>query len=196
VQCAAERFDVLGVAGLLETRLSRTPRSWGALLESFPELQRRVSPGVKDLGSMSFAVLHRDPFTQGLVVLAAMSDCMAPAHLHVGRSGQLGEVTVTLAGTLEEPLAESTESIGPIGRGLSTCALWRPGTIHQPRADLWLGVYSQPGGSVLVSTLPKGELLEAYRVAVGDSEFLPPGWTEMSDEAARSWVAENLGFVL
>src|SRR3989344_4728447 len=144
---AAERGDIFGVAALLEKRMWRMPHSFADVLEDFPELSGWVSSGVgndngRRSGQMSYLPLSYDKTTRAAVVLAAMQVCWAPAHLHVGSPTGPGEVTVSLAGLLiERVCGGGGMAVAVVGAGLSSCARWGPGTIHQPAAPgFWCGV--------------------------------------------------------
>ena len=86
--------------------------------------------------------------------------------------------------------------VAVVGAGLSSCARWGPGTIHQPAAPgFWCGVYIQPFGMVIFPKLTKTQLLPAYQMTLGRPE-VPEDWEEMNDKNARLFVARTFGFHL
>src|SRR6185436_6881703 len=123
---AARVLGVNVVAGLVNDRVKKGElRTFDDVLERFPELRDGVRPGYlgDSDGLMSFCVLHRNPRTRGVIVLAAMWESVAPPHLHRG-----GELTIGLSGYLRDAVWKSDRfMLERVPQGVPSFT-WEPGS--------------------------------------------------------------------
>ena len=91
-----------------------------------------------DGGKLHQAVLARDP--TGAITVAAVLIGKAPRHLHPG-----GETVVTIAGELKDDNGGEPFVIAPGDKHV-----YAPGSIHEPSAEWWFGLFHQPQGSELI----------------------------------------------
>lgn len=175
----ARRGDILRVGDTLKKQIEEPINNFDDVLKTFPQLETNVQKGFNGLGRQSFLILEKNPLTVGTIVIAAMEQCMALPHFHVGREVHTyGEMIITLAGNLEEH-----DTYNPtIYSGQNQCFLWKAGSVHQPQArNFWCGIYHQPGGLKLLNRLTWEDMNQAMQVmhglnlseAILDAEILP-----------------------
>ncbi len=108
----------------------------------YPEAPwRSIKPTACGLGRMTFAVMEGDPRTGPVTVLAIIENGKAPKHVHPG-----GETITTHFGMLFDTDADGEDFV----IFEDDTREYPAGSEHQPEAEFWVGVYSQPGGSTLV----------------------------------------------
>ncbi len=102
----------------------------------------RSDPKSAPTGRIAFAVLGGDKDTGEVWVLAILEGAAAPKHRH-NPGGPYGERIITLAGALVDTADDGTPVLLEADQEL----IHAGDTIHEPRANFWVGLYHQPCGS-------------------------------------------------